>query len=58
MDKALEMAKEVARIYLEKKDYKEAYREVEEMYKKAYNSTDQSKSYKHDTKTTIDSITE
>jgi hypothetical protein len=35
LDKALEMAKEVVRIYEEKKDYKEAYREVEEMYKKS-----------------------
>lgn len=47
MDKALEMAKEVERIYVEKKDYKEAYREVIEQYKKAHNSTDQSKSYEH-----------
>ncbi|MGG7215397.1 hypothetical protein ACQPUY_17635, partial [Clostridium nigeriense] len=41
------MAKEVARIYPKKKDYKEAYREVVEQYKKAHNSTDQSKSYEH-----------
>ncbi|MGG7059870.1 hypothetical protein ACQPUZ_16515 [Clostridium tertium] len=45
VNKELEMAKEVARIYPKKKDYKEAYREVVEQYKKAHNSTDQSKSY-------------
>lgn len=49
-NKELEMAKEVARIYPQKKDYKEAYREVVEQYKEAHNSTDQSKSYEPNTK--------
>lgn len=34
MNKELEMAKEVARIYLEITDYSEALTKVEEMYKK------------------------
>ena len=49
-NKELEMAKEVARIYVEKKDYKEAYREVEEMYKKSCSSPGSIRN--NDTKTT------
>lgn len=49
-NKELEMAKEVARIYPEKKDYKEAYREVEEMYKKSCSSPGSIRN--NDTKTT------
>ena len=56
MDKALEMAKEVERIYAEKKDYKEAYRQVVEMYKKSsIPATTQGKEHN---KTFKDSITE
>lgn len=36
MNKELEMAKEVARIYLEIADYSEALKKVEEMYKKVH----------------------
>ena len=57
MDKALEMAKEVERVYRDTLDYKAAYRQVVEQYKKAHYSTDQSKSYEH-IKTFKDSITE
>ena len=46
-NKELEMAKEVARIYVEKKDYKEAYREVEEMYKKNRPHSDQTNEGEH-----------
>lgn len=51
------MAKEVERVYRENLDYKASYRQVVEKYKKAHNSTDQSKSYEHN-KTFKDSITE
>ena len=43
-NKELEMAKEVEKVYRNTLDYKAAYREVIEIYKKAHNSTDQSKS--------------
>ena len=56
-NKELEMAKEVERVYRENLDYKASYRQVVETYKKAHNSTDQSKSYEHN-KTFKDSITE
>ena len=48
MNKELEMAKEVARIYLEIADYSEALKKVEEMYKeKTRNTADQSNSYEN-----------
>ena len=56
-NKELEMAKEVERVYRDTLDYRASYREVTEMYKKAHNSTDQSKSYKPNTKTFKHSIT-
>ena len=49
-NKELEMAKEVVRIYEEQKSYKEAYREVEEMYKKSCSSPGSIRN--NDTKTT------
>lgn len=55
VNKELEMAKEVVRIYEEKKDYKEAYREVEEMYKKSCSSPGSIRN--NDTKTIL-SITD
>lgn len=58
VNKELEMAKEVARIYPEKKGYKEAYREVVEQYKEAHNSTDQSKSYEHSKNNLKDILTD
>lgn len=42
-DKQLDQAKEVVRVYHEIKDYRQAFKKVNEMYKKAHSLTDQSK---------------
>ena len=44
MDKALEASKEIERIALE---HNISFQDLIEQYKKAHNSTDQSKSYEH-----------
>lgn len=56
MDKALEMAKEVERVYRDTLDYKASYRQVVEQYKKAQSpATKQGKEHE---KIFKDSITE